>query len=104
MGLQMAKKGKEYKEMNIEVVLKEISHNLTVFRHLSKSKKFNNISNCLTRCLCGITLEVSYCPETEVFHGKYHNNRLFIGKDEDVIEIKSIINEKVNGTFEIKYR
>jgi hypothetical protein len=56
------------------------------------------------RAYCVIVLEMNYSPKTGEFLGKYLNYRVLVGPKDNLEKVKTVLSEKVNGTFEVVLR
>jgi len=55
----------------------------------------------MSRAFCVLVLQMRYSPKTANFIGKYDNYRVLTGPKDSIDKVKTIFEEKVNGSFEI---
>jgi len=56
----------------------------------------------MTRAFCVLVLQMRYSPKTGNFIGMYDNYRVLMGPRDNIDKIKTIFDEKVIGTFEVR--
>ena len=82
----------------------EIDGFKNVGAEMQKDDSLKEHAKKMPRCFCVMVYENTYNPYTKTSKGDFKNYRVLVGPQESISYLKTAMEEKVKGTFEVVLR